>query len=168
MFVDGLGCMLRDESFHPLEFDHRLFFNKDSKNPLPSSWITSHPHPIIEQVSFLCSSLSSCLSCLSCLSMFPNATNRFNGTCPYSRKAMKVRVSLSNDPPARAGPGSRANGSFPKGAGRLSEKPPGAHPPPHQPSPGDSASATPPQGGSDCLGARASRPHPVPLDAAEL
>ncbi len=64
--------------------------------------------------------------------------------------------------------GSRANGSFPKDAGRLSEKSPGAHPPPHQPSPGGSASATPPQGGSDALGARASRPHPVPLDGAEL
>ena len=41
-------------------------------------------------------------------------------------------------------------------------------PPPHQPSPAGSASATPPQGGSDCLGARASRPHPVPLAIAEL
>ena len=46
--------MLRDESFHPLEFDHRLFFNKDSKTPLPSSWITSQAHPIIERVGFLC------------------------------------------------------------------------------------------------------------------
>ena len=51
------------------------------------------------------------------------------------------------------GPGLRANGSFPKGARRLSEKSPGAHPP-HRinPSPGGSASATPPQGGSDCPG----------------
>ena len=72
--------MVRDESFHPLEFDHHLFFNKDSKNPLPSSWITLNAHPIIERVSFLCSSFSSCLSCLSCLSMFPNAANRLNGT----------------------------------------------------------------------------------------
>ena len=68
--------MLRDESFHPLEFDHRLFFNKDSKNPLPSSWITLNAYPIIERVSLQCSSFSSCLSCLSwfvlsCLSMFP-------------------------------------------------------------------------------------------------
>ena len=62
---------------------------------------------------------------------------------------------------------SRANGSFPQGAGRLSEKSTARHPPPHQPSPAGSASATPPQGGSD-LGARASRPHPVPLAAAEL
>ena len=29
------------------------------------------------------------------------------------------------------GPGSRANGSFPKGAGRLSEKSPAGYPPPH-------------------------------------
>ena len=72
--------MLRDESFHPLEFDHHLFFNKDSKNPLPSSWITSQVHPIIERVRFQCSSFSSCLSCLSCLSMFPNTANRLNGT----------------------------------------------------------------------------------------
>ena len=57
MLVDGLGCMLRDESFHPLEFDHHPFFNKDSKNPLPSSWITSNAHPIIEPVSFLCSNI---------------------------------------------------------------------------------------------------------------
>ena len=49
-------------------------------------------------------------------------------------------------------PGSRANGSFPKVARRLSEKSPAGHPPPHQPSPGGSASATPPQGGSDCPG----------------
>ncbi len=72
--------MLRDESFHPLEFDHHLFFNKDSENPLPSYWITSNAHPIIEPVGFLCNSFSSCLSCLSCLSMFPNAANRINGT----------------------------------------------------------------------------------------
>ena len=43
-------------------------------------------------------------------------------------------VSLSNDPPRRGGRGldSRANGSFPKGARRLSEKPPAGHPPPHR------------------------------------
>ena len=69
--------MLQDESFHPLEFDYHLFFNKDSRNQLPSSWITSNAHPIIERVSFLGSSFSSCLSCLS---MFPKAANRFNGT----------------------------------------------------------------------------------------
>ena len=81
--------MLRDESFHPLEFDHHLFFNKDSRNPLPSSWVTSNAHPIIEPVSFLCSSFSSCLSCLSCLSMFPNAANRFNGTWSLLPKGHK-------------------------------------------------------------------------------
>ena len=43
-------------------------------------------------------------------------------------------VSLSNDPPRRGGWGldSRANGSFPQGARRLSEKPPAGHPPPHR------------------------------------
>ena len=56
---------------------------------------------------------------------------------------------------AGPGPGSRANGSFPKGAGRLSEKSPARHPP-----------TAPP--GRHCLGARASRPHPVPLAPAEL
>ena len=42
-------------------------------------------------------------------------------------------VSLSNDPPRRGGraPGSQANGSFPKGTGRLSEKSPAGYPPPH-------------------------------------
>ena len=74
-------------------------------------------------------------------------------------------VSLSNHPPRRGGrgPGSRANGSFPKGARRLSEKPPGAHPPPHQPSPGGSASATPPQGGSDCPGSAGVPPASCPF-----
>ena len=67
------------------------------------------------------------------------------------------------------GPASRANGSFPKGARRLSEKPPAGHPPPHR------------RGGIAWergrparilipyhLGARASRPHTVPLAAVEL
>ncbi len=49
--------MLRDQSSHPLEFDHHLYFNKDSKNPLPSSWTPSNVHPIIEPVSFLCSNI---------------------------------------------------------------------------------------------------------------
>ena len=42
-------------------------------------------------------------------------------------------VSLSDDPPSRGGraPGSQANGSFPKGTGRLSEKSPAGYPPPH-------------------------------------
>ena len=71
---------------------------------------------------------------------------------------------------AGRGPGSRANGSFPKGAGRHSEKSPGAHPPPHQPSPSPAARLLrlPLKGGVIALGARASRPHAVPLAAAEL
>ena len=42
-------------------------------------------------------------------------------------------VSLSDDLPRRGGrgPGSQANGSFPKGTGRLSEKSPAGYPPPH-------------------------------------
>ena len=60
LFVGGRSCMLRDESVHPLEFDYHVFFNKDSKNPLPSSWITSQAHPIIERVRFASSSLLSC------------------------------------------------------------------------------------------------------------
>ena len=65
------------------------------------------------------------------------------------------------------GPGSRANGSFPKGARRLSEKSPARHP--HRTagtaSPG---SAGVPPASCITLGARASRPHTVPLAAAEL
>ena len=38
----------------------------------------------------------------------------------------------SNDPHGRAGTGWQANGSFPRGAGRLSEKSPARHPPPHR------------------------------------
>ena len=64
----------------------------------------------------------------------------------------------SNNPQAGRGLDSRANGSFPKGARRLSEKSPARHPPPHR---RDLASPS-------SLGARASRPHPVPLAAAEL
>ena len=62
------------------------------------------------------------------------------------------------------GPGLRANGSFPKGARRLSEKSPGAHPP----TASTFAWRLPLKGGVIALGARASRPHPVPLAAAEL
>ena len=42
-------------------------------------------------------------------------------------------VQLSMDLPSRGGraPGSQANGSFPKGTGRLSEKSPAGYPPPH-------------------------------------
>ena len=54
-----------------------------------------------------------------------------------------------------AGPGSQANGSFPKGTGRLSEKSPAGYPP-HL-----TIGTTPP-------GARASRPHAVPSVAAQF
>ena len=98
----------------------------------------------------------------------PYAENRFNGTWSLFPTGQKDPLYHSRMIRAAGrGRGSRANGSFPKGARRLSEKSP-ASPPPHQPSPGGSASATPPKGGVIALGARASRPHPVPLAAAEL
>ena len=61
------------------------------------------------------------------------------------------------DLPSRGGraPGSQANGSFPKGTGRLSEKSPTGYPP-HL-----TIGTTPP-------GARASRPHAVPSVAAQF
>ena len=52
-------------------------------------------------------------------------------------------------------PGSQANGSFPKGTGRLSEKWPAGYPPPHHRD-------------DTHLGARASRPHAVPSVAAQF
>ena len=60
------------------------------------------------------------------------------------------------DLPSRGGraPGSQANGSFPKGTGRLSEKSPAGYP--HL-----TIGTTPP-------GARASRPHAVPSVAAQF
>ena len=60
------------------------------------------------------------------------------------------------DLPSRGGraPGSQANGSFPKGTGRLSEKSPARYP--HL-----TIGTTPP-------GARASRPHAVPSVAAQF
>ena len=63
----------------------------------------------------------------------------------------------SNDLPRRGGrgPGSQANGSFPKGTGRLSEKWPAGYPPPHHRD-------------DTHLGARASRPHAVPWVAAQF
>ena len=60
------------------------------------------------------------------------------------------------------GPGLPANGSFPKGARRLSEKSPGATP--HRISLRLPARLL----RLPLLGTRASRPHPVPLVAAEL
>ena len=70
-------------------------------------------------------------------------------------------------PVVGGGPGSRANGSFPKGARRLSEKSPAS---PHRISLRLAARLLrlPLKGGVIALGARASRPHPVPLAAAEL
>ena len=61
------------------------------------------------------------------------------------------------DLPSRGGrgAGTRANGSFPKGARRLSEKSPAGYPP------------TAPSG-EHPPGARASRPHPVPWVAAQF
>ena len=66
------------------------------------------------------------------------------------------------------GHGWRAYGSFPKGARRLSEKSPARHP--HRISLRLAARLLrlPLKGGVIALGARASRPHPVPLAAAEL
>ena len=81
------------------KFDHHLFFNKDSKNPLPSSCIASNAHPIMEQVCFACSSF---LSCLSCLSMFPMQQTGLAEHSPCSRRTV---VSHSYDPPRRGGGG---------------------------------------------------------------
>ena len=59
---------------------------KDSKGvregPRRTLRFSINAHSIIEPVSFLCSSFSSCLSCLSCVSMFNYAANRINGTWP--------------------------------------------------------------------------------------
>ncbi len=51
---------------------------------------SASPHRIIAPAGFRCHNLSSCLSCPSCASMFADATNRASGTCPYSRKLMKL------------------------------------------------------------------------------
>ena len=59
---------------------------KDSKGvhegPRRTLRFSTNAHSIIEPVSFLCSSFSSCLSCLSRVSMFNDAANRINGTWP--------------------------------------------------------------------------------------
>ena len=66
---------------------------------------------------------------------------------PRSREDYRFPiVSPSFDPPRGrvAGPGPRAKGSFPKGAGRLSEKsPPGNAPPHHRDAPPGSAGVPP-------------------------
>ena len=65
--------------------------------------------------------------------MFPNAANRINGTWSLHPKGHKDPLFRSRmiRPPGR-GHGSRANGSFPKGARGFSEKLPARHPPPHR------------------------------------
>ena len=93
-------------------------------------WIASIADPIIKPVSFLCSSFSSCVSCLSCVSMFPSAANRFHRTSSLPPKGHEGPLFHSRMiRTAGRGHGSRANGSFPKGAGRLSEKSPARRPP---------------------------------------
>ncbi len=54
--------------------------------------------------------------------------------CIRGSSSLAISRFSSNDPPHRGGrgPDSRANGSFPKGARRLSEKSPAGHPPPHR------------------------------------
>ena len=52
---------------------------------------SANAHSIIEPVSFLCSSYSSCLSCLSCVSMFNDAANRINGTWPLLPIGIRTR-----------------------------------------------------------------------------
>ncbi len=68
---------------------------KDSKGvhegPRRTLRFSRHAHSIIETVSFLCSSVSSCLSCLSCLSMFNDAANRINGTWPLLLIGIRTR-----------------------------------------------------------------------------
>ena len=50
-----------------------------------------------------------------------------------SRPIILCILCIDGDGPSRGGraPGSQANGSFPKGTGRLSEKSPAGYPPPH-------------------------------------
>ena len=80
----GLDRILLDER-SPTSSSTLPFLQQGLQNPFPCYWITSNGHPIIEPVRFPCNSFSFFLSCSSCLSMFPNATNRFNGTWAYSR-----------------------------------------------------------------------------------
>ena len=59
---------------------------KDSKGiregPRRTLRFSTNAHSIIEPISFLCTSFSSCLSCLSCVSMFNDAANRISETWP--------------------------------------------------------------------------------------
>ena len=52
---------------------------------------STNAQSIIEPVSFLCNSFSSCLSCLSCVSMFNDAANRINGTWPLLPIGIRTR-----------------------------------------------------------------------------
>ena len=68
---------------------------KDSKEireePRRTLRFSTNAHSIIEPVSFLCNSFSSCLSCLSCVSMFNDAANRINGTWPLLPIGIRTR-----------------------------------------------------------------------------
>ena len=68
---------------------------KDSKGvhegPRRTLRFSANAHSIIEPVSFLCSSYSSCLSCLSCVSMFNYAANHINGTWPLLPIGIRTR-----------------------------------------------------------------------------
>ena len=86
----GLDRMLWDQRSIPPRVQPLPFLQQGFQNPPLLSWITSNEHPIIEPVRFPRNSVSFFLSCSSCISMFPNATNRFNGTWAYSRQAMNV------------------------------------------------------------------------------
>ena len=101
--------------------------------------------------------------------MFPYAANRFNGTwslLPIGQIGPLFHSRMIRT--AGRGPGSRANGSFPGvHVGFLRSHP---APTPHRISLRLAARLLrlPLKGGVIALGARASRPHPVPLAAAEL
>ena len=91
------------------------------------------------------------------LSIFLISAQSFKRCNQVIRRLSETKpVSLSNDPPRRGGRGrgSRANGSFPKGAGRLSEKSPAGYPPPHH--------------RDDTPGSAGVRPHAVPSVAAQF
>ena len=68
---------------------------KDSKEirevPRRTLRFSTNAQSIIEPVSFLCNSFSSCLSCLSCVSMFNDAANRINGTWPLLPIGIRTR-----------------------------------------------------------------------------
>ena len=87
--------------------------------------------------------------------MFNNPEIRIHGTgslFPIGQEDLLFHPRMIRT--AGRGPGSQANGSFPKGTGRLSEKSPARYP--HL-----TIGTTPP-------GARASRPHAVPSVAAQF